>query len=317
MDELTADRWATLREQRPSHDDLYEFAFPDSEDLLIGVTQDGRLHLLVTVEIAPPNLPPELPSVRVRVLEHGRIWLDVSARSHHEDVFTLLANKVITAVRVQRRDPATAIEAILSEMRALFRPVLPELSTSEQIGLFGELWVMSNVLFPTVGPRVARLWSGPDGERHDFVGQGVHVEVKTTTRAEPRHEISRLDQLRAPAGKRLLFVSVMLERSFGGEETIADLIDELREKLVLDTFALDVFDGQLSKFGWREELRQTGSLLRFTFREVHVFEVAGDFPRLPDDYVAPAGVVGIRYVVDVGQVPALGVEEARSALACC
>jgi Putative PD-(D/E)XK family member, (DUF4420) len=64
-------------------------------------------------------------------------------------------------------------------------------------------------------------------ERHDFVGQSVHVEVKTTTKSEPRHEISRLDQLRPPSGKRLLFISVILEKSLGGDETLADRIDEI------------------------------------------------------------------------------------------
>ena len=199
-------------------------------------------------------------------------------------------------------------------MRAALRPLTPELSTAEQIGLFGELWVLSNVLFPTLGSRVCHLWSGPESERHDFVGQGVHVEVKTTTRSEPKHEISRLDQLKAPASKRLLFVSVMLEKSLGGDETLADRVDEIREKLGSDGRALDAFDSRLAQLGWHEGLRQTGALLRFTFRDVHVFEVTGDFPRLPDDYLPPLGVTGIKYSINVGSLPSLEVSEVREVL---
>ncbi|MNX79840.1 hypothetical protein D3C86_1114840 [compost metagenome] len=314
MVEITQDRWASLREQRLPHEAIYEQAAKDLEAALIGVSDDGRLHLLLAIDVAPKNLPPDLQSLQVRILEGEQTWLDVSARSHHEELLTLVTNKVLHAIRIEGRDPAVSVERIIDDMRAALRPLTPELSTAEQIGLFGELWVLSNVLFPTLGSRVCHLWSGPESERHDFVGQGVHVEVKTTTRSEPKHEISRLDQLKAPASKRLLFVSVMLEKSLGGDETLADRVDEIREKLGSDGRALDAFDSRLAQLGWHEGLRQTGALLRFTFRDVHVFEVAGDFPRLPDDYLPPLGVTGIKYSINVGSLPSLDVSEVQEVL---
>ncbi|MDB5874924.1 MAG: hypothetical protein JWQ07_4366 [Ramlibacter sp.] len=314
MSDVSPERWAALREQRSHHEAIYERVADDLDENLLGVTQDGRLHLLVAVEIAPPTLPPDLQSIQVRLVEAERTWLDVSARSHHEELFTLAVNKVVYAIRIEGRDPAIAIEKTIDEMRSALRPIAPDLSHTEQIGLFGELWVLSNVLFPSVGSRICHVWSGPDSERHDFVGTGVHVEVKTTTRSEPKHDISRVDQLRAPTDKRLLMVSVLLERSLGGEETLADRVDDVRAKLGNDGHAIDVFEAQLAKLGWHEGLRQTGSLLRFTFRDVHVFEVTGSFPRLPDDYTPPLGVSGIRYTVDVGSQPSLNVAEVRKIL---
>ncbi|MBS1229280.1 MAG: hypothetical protein H6R17_2557 [Proteobacteria bacterium] len=307
MGEITQERWALLRAQRPPYEDIYEQATEDLEAALIGVSGDGRLHLLLAIDVAPRNLPPDLQSLQVRILEGGQIWLDVSARSHHEELLTLVANKVIHAVRIEGRNPAVSVERIIDDMRAALRPLAPDLGATEQIGLFGELWVLSNVMFPTLGPRACHLWSGPESERHDFVGQEVHVEVKTTTRSEPKHEISRLDQLKPPINKRLLFVSVMLEKSLGGDETLADRVDDIRGKLRSDGHALDVFDSRLAQLGWHEGLRQTGALLRFTFRDVHVFEVTGTFPRLPDDYVPPLGVTGIKYSINVGSLPSLDV----------
>lgn len=314
MNEFTPERWAGLRDRRPDHEAIYEFVADDVDDALLGVTPDGRLHLFVAVDATPPTLPPDLQSIQVRLVEADRIWLDVSARSHHEELFTLVANKVVYAIRVEGRDPAIAVDRTIDEVRSALKPVVPDLSQTEQIGLFGELWVLSNVLLSTVGPRICHVWSGPDSERHDFVGQGVHIEVKTSIRSEPKHEISRIDQLRAPAGKRLLMVSLLLERSMGGEETLADRVDEVREKLGNDGHAIDVFEAQLAKLGWHEGLRQTGSLLRFTFRDVHVFEVAGSFPRLPDDYRPPPGVSGIRYTIDVGSLPSLNVADVQKIL---
>jgi hypothetical protein len=314
MAEVSAERWATLRERRRHHEDIYDLVADDFPHSLLGISEDGRLHLLVPVDLAPLFLPPDLQSITVRVVEADRTWLDISARSHHEELFTLFANKVIFAIGVEGRDPAVAVDKIIDDMRAALRPVVPDLGPSEQIGLFGELWALSNVLFPTIGPQVCHMWSGPHGERHDFVGRGVHVEVKTTTRSEPKHEISRVDQLRVPAGRRLLLVSVILERSLAGEETLADRVDEVRVKLRNDGQAIDVFEAQLNKLGWHEGLRQTGGLLRFTFRDVHVFEVSGSFPRLPDDYTPAPGVSGIRYTIDVGQQPSLNVPEVQHIL---
>lgn len=314
MTEITQERWTRLREQRSPYEDIYELVADDFEAALIGVSDDGRLHLLLAIDIPPPNLPPDLQSLQVRILEGGQIWIDVTARSHHEELLTLVANKVLYAIRTEGRDPAVSVERIIDDMRAALRPLAPDLGVTEQIGLFGELWVLSNVLFPTIGTRICHLWSGPESERHDFVGEGVHVEVKTTTKSEPKHEITRLDQLRAPNGKRLLFVSVLLERSLGGDETLADRVDEIREKLGSDGHALDVFDARLAQIGWHEGLRQTGALLRFTFRNVHVFEVAGTFPRLPDDYVPPPGVTGVKYSINVGSLPSLDVREVRHIL---
>lgn len=314
MSEITQERWARLRDQRPLHEDVYEQAVEDFESALIGISEDGRLHLLLAIAVVPKTLPPDLQSLQVRILEGGQLWMDVSARSHHEELLTLIANKILYAIRIEGRDPSVSVERIIDDMRAALRPLVPDLGVSEQIGLFGELWVLSNVLFPTLGSRACHLWSGPESERHDFVGQGVHVEVKTTIKSEPKHEISRLDQLRAPSGKKLLFVSVMLEKSLGGEETLADRIDAVRERLGKDGSAMDVFDLRLANLGWHEGLRQTGDLLRFTFRSVHVFEVAGTFPRLPDDYEAPPGVASIKYTINVGSLPSLDVAEVTQIL---
>lgn len=314
MADVTAVRWESLRQRRSPHDFTVEPVETDFTDCQLGIDADSRLHLLVAVATDPPSLPPDLQSIEIRVVENERTWLDISARSHHEDLFTMLVNKILYAIRVERRDPATSVEATIDELRAALRPVAQELGVGEQVGLFGELWVLSNILFPSLGARACHLWSGPLGERHDFVGDAVHIEVKTTTKADEKHEISRLDQLRAPVGKRLLLASVLLERSIAGAATIATLIDEIIVKLGTDGRAIDVFEAKLKNLGWHDGLRQTGSLLRFNLRDAHVFEVEGTFPRLPDDYVPPRGVTGIRYTIDVAARSSLSANEVEAIL---
>lgn len=315
MSDVNAGRWASLRERRTPFEWTMEPVDDSRSDCMLAVDPDGRLHLLVAVDVEPPTLPPDLQGIEVRVMESQGIWLDVSARSHHEDLFTMVANKIHYAIRAQGRDPAISVEATIDELRAALRPVGLEMSVSEQIGLFGELWVLANVLLPNLGARACHLWSGPVGERHDFVGDQVHIEVKTTTRSEEKHEISRLDQLRAPDGKRLLLASVLLERSIGGESTVADLVDGIVDGLQNDACAIDIFDARLKALGWHDALRQSGSLLRFNLRNVRVFEVEGSFPRLPDDYAPPRGVTAIKYTIDLAAQSMLDVDNVNEILA--
>jgi hypothetical protein len=164
-----------------------------------------------------------------------------------------------------------------------------------------------------IGPAAVYQWSGPDAERHDFVGDRLHLEVKTTRKSRPEHEISRLDQLRAPAGCRLLFVSIQVEQSVGGSQTLASQIDIAVDSLRAYPAALDDFMAKTANVGWSEEMRHSGELLRFNLGDdTHVYEVNADFPRIPDDFTPLSGVVAVKYTVDLANVPALGFDEAAA-----
>ena len=266
---------------------------------LIGVDDEGHLHLMISIGDEAIKLPPELEAVVVQVIDVNGNYLDMYAKGHYEMIFTPMANQIFNGVAKQGRKPIDAVVQTIEEFRGALKPIKPDLSLIEQIGLFGELWVLRNVLIPSIGSRACYLWSGPDLERHDFVGAGVHIEVKSTTKSEDRHEISRIDQLRAPIGKKLLLASIQLERSEGGNQTLANLIDEIICALGVDGKASDAFESRLSKMGWHDGLRQSSALRRFNLRDALFFEVEGTFPRLPDEYVPPRGIVAIKYTIDI------------------
>jgi hypothetical protein len=183
---------------------------------------------------------------------------------------------------------------------------------SVQVGLFGELLALQTLMIPSLGPAAIDQWSGPDAERHDFVGDRLHIEVKTTRKSRHEHEISRLDQLRVPDGCQLLLVSIQLEQSVGGDETLATRVDTIVNLLRNDAAALDTFMTKLVNVGWSEEMRNSGELLRFFLRDAFVFAVDEDFPRLPDDFTPPSGVVSVKYTIDLANLPALGMDEAMA-----
>lgn len=309
MNSITATRWSDLKAQATGVGLLVEPVDPLVPGCLIAVDADGTLHLMLAIGEEPTAVPQELEAVVVTIMETDRLYIDVHAKGHYEMIFTPLANQIFAGVTVQGRRPIDVVVETIDEFRGALKPLKPALTLSEQIGLAGELWILCNVLIPNIGARACYLWSGPDSDRHDFVGDGAHVEVKTTTRSEDRHEISRIDQLRAPAGKQLLFASVQLERSEGGDTTLASLIDRVEAALGSDGKAIDVFESRLAKMGWHDGLRQSSELKKFNLRDVQIFEVEGSFPRLPDDYVPPRGIIAIRYTIDVSARSVLGREE--------
>lgn len=299
MNSISLARWESLKRQRQGGAMVAEAVDPLVPGCLMAVDEDGLLHLLIAIGEEPKEMPQELEAIVVRVIQTDRLYLNVFAKPHYEMMFTPMANQILVGVTVQGRKPIDVVAETIDEFRAALKPLKPDLSVSEQIGLFGELWVLLNVLLPNVGARSCALWSGPDSERHDFVGDGAHIEVKTTTRSEDRHEISRIDQLRVPAGKKLLFASIQLERTVGGAATIATLVDAVVAALEFDGKAIDHFQRQLAKMRWHDGLRQSSELKTFNLRDAQFFEVEGTFPRLPDDYVPPRGITAMKYTIDL------------------
>lgn len=299
MNSITTARWKALRERASSPGLWVELVDPLVPGCFLGVDEDGRLHLMIAITEELDRMPQELEAVAVRVVETDGLYIDVHAKGHFEMIFTPMVNQIFRGVSVQGRKPADVLIETIEEFRGALKPLKPTLTLTEQIGLIGELWVLCNVLIPVLGARAPFLWSGPDSERHDFIGEAAHIEVKTTTRSEDRHEVSRMDQLRAPIGKRLLFASVQLERSEMGVMSLATVIDEIVAKIAGDGKAVDSLKLRLAKMNWHDELRQSSELKKFNIRDIQFFEVEGSFPRLPDDYVPPRGIIAIKYTIDL------------------
>ena len=314
----TPQQWAQLRAVRPQGEDALA-TMPITADgadspLAMAMDHAGHLHLLIPVQRGPTGAQPsDLNGLKVRhrSLETGEV-LNLTAPPSHEQVFTPFCRDIVDAVVVQGRDPWKAVAATIRAWQSAWKPVRQEMDKIVQVGLFGELLVLRSLLIPVLGPAAIDQWSGPDSERHDFVGECLHIEVKTTRKSRPEHEISRLDQLRVPAGCQLLFVSIQLEQSVGGDETLATQVDAVVDLLRGDAAALDEFMTKMVRMGWSEEMRNSGELLRFFVRGAEVYAVDEDFPRLPDDFQPPSGVVSVKYTVDLANLPSLGMDEVNS-----
>lgn len=313
----SSEMWGELRAGgRPAGDQIAVRALTDGDQetaLLLGVDADGELHLLIPLpeEVAAPETA-DLTVVRLRSRRiEGRNHLDLVATPAHEHIFTPFCWDVLQAVHTRGRDPDRAVPAILRAWQSAWRPAQPTMDKATQVGLLGELYLLHRLMLPVLGPLAIEQWSGPDREKHDFVGERLHLEVKTTRRARPEHEISRLDQLRCPDGRTLLLASVQLDISAAGDLSIPDLIDAVVREVQAEPGAAYRFLSKVAAVGWSDSMRTSGELMRVFLRDAAVYRVDGRFPRLADNFIAPPGVVAMRYTISLANLPPLDAAEAR------
>jgi hypothetical protein len=313
--------WRTLRTTRPVGEDQVQstgiVCNNRETPLRLAVDASGDLHLMIPTSGAPARaIPPDYNGLRLRErLLDDEACLDICSPAAHEGMFAALCEELVEAIFVQGRDPWSAAIAIVRAWQSAWRPLRQLMSRPVQIGLAGELVVMQSLWLPALGSEAVHLWSGPDRERHDFVTARLHMEVKATTKSRHEHEISRVDQLRAPDDRRLLLASIQLEESVMGRQSVATLVDEVMEVIRHDPAAVDDFLTKLDGLDWSDEMRRSPELVRFHLRDAQIFEVDDEFPQLPPDFVLPNGVLAIRYTISLANLPYLDADMVRAEIA--
>ncbi len=316
------DLWAGLRARRPLYDEALETVtisdVPGERPAMYGMDRRGELHLLLPAEGPPPGQrPADLRGLRVRqqeIAERGSYVVLVAAASH-EQMFSSLCAVVLGCVIEQRRQPWDAVTSTMRAWQSAWKGAQSSMDKTVQVGLYGELLILELIMLPALGPRAVQHWSGPDRERHDFVGERMHLEVKATRRRRHEHEISRVDQLDVPEGRSLYLASLILEESAAGAADLATRIDSISDLLRTAPAESDEFQAKLVQLGWSDEMRRTGELLRFQVNfQSMILAVDDGFPRMPPGFVLPPGVVAMKYTVDLANLPALDRDEVIEAV---
>lgn len=317
----SADLWAALRARRPNYDEALETSaiadVPGARSAMYAMDRRGGLHLLLPTDHPPPDgRPADLRGLRVRQHELAGqgLYVDLAADACHEGMFSPLCAAVLVCVVEQKRLPWEAVTSTMRAWQSAWKASPASMEKVVQVGLYGELLILEHIMLPALGPRAVRHWSGPDRERHDFVGERMHLEVKATRRRRHEHEISRADQLHAPGGRLLYLASVMLEESAAGAWTLATRIDAVSDLLSTAPAESDEFQAKLVQLGWSDEMRRTGELMRFNHADSIILAVDDAFPRLPPDFELPSGVVALRYTVDLANLPVLDRDEVIEAV---
>jgi hypothetical protein len=233
----------------------------------------------------------------------GRVYLALQlAEPGYRNVFGTLVEDVAAAVAEATTEHlgVLAFVARLRIWQEFMRRHSEGLSQDEQVGLFGELSVLQDVIFPHFAAGDAiRIWQGPQGGEHDFVFGGLSVEVKTTLRSPPvGFQVANLVQLDEARCGRLVLAFCGLVNSPTGQslpEFIANLSNAISSQ---DASAGQLLLDRLLAAGYVEDHAALYSERRYRLQELRLFEIQDGFPRLRANDV-PAGVTDCSYQVDL------------------
>jgi hypothetical protein len=161
---------------------------------------------------------------------------------------TAVADRILT----DGLEPAEAVEVELRALESLL-DAKGGLSIEKQIGLFGELLVLEQMILAG-GPSMVAAWTGPMGEAHDFRIQGYEFEVKTTTGSRRIHSINGLHQAVSSSGSSLSFLSIQLAKAGLGEGlTLPDQVGRIGKILETHAEANNSFHSLLSACCYLDE----------------------------------------------------------------
>jgi hypothetical protein len=176
------------------------------------------------------------------------------------------------------------------------------LGAEAEVGLFGELLVLSSIVDVGVPAAVALdCWQGPMDAIQDFeIGPGA-IEVKTTIAATGfPATIGSLEQLVDDAAKQPLFVAGV---RLAVDETgfrLPDLVAAVRQKVRKQIDSTALLDSRLLQVGFLDTFSER-YLRRFLHVRTRLLPVNAGFPRLVRGVVPPA-ITKAHYVVDLDLV---------------
>ncbi len=251
--------------------------------------------------------------LRLETLESGGGTLAYLALILDEDqltdVFAALAADIVQASATPATDLGRmrAFVQRLEHWEALLRAFSSEgLSSSAQQGLYGELYVLRQLLLEGATPAAAlAAWVGPLREAQDFIipDRGA-AEVKTLGPDTTTIKVSSARQLDEMPFGCLLLVAVCLGPSGPAAETLPALVAALAARLAPHPAVLEALTLRLRQAGHLDVQAARYQGTTYTVPgQPQVLRVQGDFPRLRHADL-PAAIPALTYSLDLASLAA-------------
>lgn len=217
-------------------------ATPDpAQRLRVGIEWPSRTRILL-FSSKMAHLPPRTTWPECRGLElildsrpSGDAVVIVRLReAQGKDVFSVLAEDLARrAAGGSETEAARRVLATLGRWQRFMATASRALSDEGRRGLWGELWILENILLDTLAAEVAVMaWRGPAGAPQDFQYEGTAIEVKTRAARPPSVvRISSEQQLHEQPWQNLFLAQLIVDEQDGTGETLPQRIASLRGRL--------------------------------------------------------------------------------------
>lgn len=192
----------------------------------------------------------------------------------------------------------TALQLILEQWKAFFMVHGKEgLSPQAQQGLYGEIWLLRELLRRNPSAPVIKGWIGPEKRPHDFQINSDVIEVKSIASKKPyKIYVSNELQFESLKPNNLLLVVVILIKNNNGEN-LAYIVDSVRKLLENEPYKLSLFNSKLFLAGYIDHHRSKYNI-GFNFFNGRSYEVVEDFPRINTNNLNE-GIGDVKYTLSL------------------
>ncbi|WP_395159932.1 PD-(D/E)XK motif protein [Ilumatobacter sp.] len=240
--------------------------------------------------------------IRLELRGGASAQLSLAATSpDHTDIFLTVADDISQHL-IDCKDVGEAVHNLVQRFttwqRFLRRAAGGLMSANRQLGLFGELVTLRDLLAPAVGVRDAvAAWTGPANAPQDFQVGRIAVEVKGIVHSEPQVFVIDGERQLDDHGLDALVLAhhrVLRHRQAG--QSLPDLIAEFRTEIGDDIATQDRFTSSLNTYGYEDADELEYSTTGYTLRDSFHYRVHSGFPRLTETDL-PNGTGGLRYSI--------------------
>ncbi|MBW4081271.1 PD-(D/E)XK motif protein [Paenibacillus sp. S150] len=175
-----------------------------------------------------------------------------------------------------------------------------KLSQEEQLGLFGELWMVRSMIQNDVGIQAIDYWKGPYRNVFDFSLQKMGIEIKTTASKRPykvfiNNEVQLSDRL---AGGTLILGFIAVQPNDATGEALRDVAKEIEEYVKHNGTVHSLFQDKIFGCGLGKPYIDS-YMTRYIVKEHAFFKVEEGFPRILSENLQN-GLGDVSYSLEIG-----------------
>lgn len=229
----------------------------------------------------------------------------ILTNTQYEDIFTTLVQDILDQISIVF-DEHTAILKFCSRLekwqKFLEKNNYQGLSLESQQGLYGELWLLREIIIPKLGfYKAISSWSGPESSPQDFELDSCVIEVKTTSsRKTEKILISSEKQLEDQNNRKIILVLLHLDLVKQEGESLPKIVNSIKEILSGSVILEEKFLQLLFKVGYFKIHEPMYATIQYSVKNHDYFKVEGDFPRILESQL-PIGIDHVKYNISISK----------------
>ncbi|MBK8503429.1 MAG: PD-(D/E)XK motif protein [Saprospiraceae bacterium] len=230
-----------------------------------------------------------------------------------KEIYTMFIEDIIDKLRpfTEPHQALTLINQRVNYWKKLFSRATGELLSAEkQRGLFGELFFLRLLLLNSSNyQEVVSSWRGSESANQDFSRHKNAVEIKTTKANNPSLHIANEQQLDFTAWDHLSLGLISVTETTGNLNSLAAIIEEIREMLNYDPEIVWEFDTRVELAGIGNDMIEYYNEISYSVDNRRFFCIQRGFPVILRGNLPSEGIFDVKYQIDISSCGSFEISE--------